>query len=156
MKTLKTITSLFILLISLSATLSAQTTTTWLGGTPGRTTDWNCAANWKENTVPDENSQVIIPADRLYYPVIKAEVDPIDALLVQSGAEITLTNTANLTILGETGRMEGMILLGNIENEGTLDLRFDTGAGTVTMSRIKGSGVINGNNEGPLASLRME
>ena len=88
--------------------------------------------------------------------MLKTEVDPIDALLVQSGAEITLTHSANLTILGGTGRMDGMILYGNIDNEGTLDLRFDTGNGNVTMSRIKGSGMISGSNDGPLASLRME
>ena len=156
MKTVKIIIPIVILLVSISSSLSAQTTSTWIGGTPGRATDWNCANNWKENNVPDENSQVIIPADRLYYPVLREEVDPIDALMVQSGAEITLTHSANLTILGSTGRMDGMMLFGNIENEGTLDLRFDTGNGTVTMSRIKGSGMVNGNDDGPLASLRME
>jgi len=156
MKTVKIIIPIVILLVSISSSLSAQTTSTWIGGTPGRATDWNCANNWKENSVPDENSQVIIPADRLYYPVLREEVDPIDALMVQSGAEITLTHSANLTILGSTGRMDGMMLFGNIENEGTLDLRFDTGNGTVTMSRIKGSGMVNGNDDGPLASLRME
>ena len=156
MKTLKTITSIFTLLITLTSALSAQTTATWIGGTPGRATDWNCSSNWKENRIPDENSQVIIPTDRLYYPVLREEVDPIDALMVQSGAEITLTHSANLTILGSTGRMDGMILFGSIENEGTLDLRFDTENGTVTMSRIKGSGMVNGSNDGPLASLRMQ
>jgi len=156
MKTVKIIISIVTLLVSISSSLSAQTTATWIGGTPGRTTDWNCANNWKENRVPDENSQVVIPADRYYYPVLVADVDPIDALLVQSGAEITLTHSANLTILGSSGRMDGMMLFGNIENEGTLDLRFDTGNGTVTMSRIKGSGMVNGNDDGPLASLRME
>lgn len=156
MKTVKTLTAIIMLMISLTAALSAQTTSTWMGGTPGRPTDWNCANNWKENRIPDENSQVIIPADRQYYPVLKTEVDPIDALLVQSGAEITLTHSANLTILGGTGRMDGMVLFGSIENDGTLDLRFNTENGTVTMSRIKGSGMVNGSNDGPLASLRME
>ena len=156
MKTVKTLAAIIMLMISLTTALSAQTTSTWIGGTPGRATDWNCANNWKENSVPDENSQVIIPADRYYYPVLVTDVDPIDALLVQSGALVTLTHSANLTILGGTGRMDGMILYGNIDNEGTLDLRFDTGNGNVTMSRIKGSGMISGSNDGPLASLRME
>ena len=67
MKTMILCLSSFFLTLT---TISAQTTATWIGGTPGKPNDWNTPYNWSEGRVPDENAQVIIPSDRQYYPVI--------------------------------------------------------------------------------------
>lgn len=154
MKTSISLFSLITLMICLSGTLSAQTTSTWQGGTPGKTTDWNTASNWKENRVPDAYSLVIIPSDRQFYPVLGEEVEPIDALLLEGGAAMTLDQDGYLTILGESGRMEGMILYGTIQNKGILELRFDQDATTVAMKQIKGNGVVYGADQEQMASLR--
>lgn len=100
--------------------LAAQTTATWIGGTPGRPTEWNCATNWKENNIPDELSQVIIPADRQYYPILQRDAIEIDALLVTGGAKMTIQTNAFLTVLGESGRLNGLMIQGQVINEGRL------------------------------------
>jgi hypothetical protein len=154
MKTVINFCSLALLLICLTGALHAQTTSIWQGGIPGQTTDWNTAANWKENRVPDEYSLVIIPSDRQFYPVLEEEVEPIDALLLEGGAALTLGHDGYLAILGETGRMEGIILYGTIQNKGTLELRFDHGNTAGAMGQIKGNGVVYGSDQEQMASLR--
>lgn len=141
-----------LLMMSLATDLGAQTTATWIGGTPGRSNEWTCASNWKESRTPDEFSLVVIPADKMFYPVIKGEVDAIDALLLESGAVMTLADNASLTILGETGRMGGMILLGTIQNEGIIDLGFETG-NMITIQQIKGNGIVAGITDQQLVSI---
>jgi hypothetical protein len=110
------------LILAINFSLSAQTTATWKGGKAGRTTDWNCHANWSEGYIPDEFTQVIIPTGTHYYPVIADMVTPIDALLVEGGASLTIQSEAKLTVLGETGRLEGIIVFGQIQNNGTLEI----------------------------------
>jgi len=127
------------LIIGLSLSLSAQTTATWQGGKPGRTTEWNCAANWREGRVPDEFSQVIIPTGVIHYPVLKA-VETIDALLVEGGSVLTIKKGASLVILGETGRYDGLTLLGNIWNDGKLERCRQQPWNTAMLERIKGGG----------------
>lgn len=117
---------MIIFFLSLTSLISGQITTTWTGGTPGRSTDWNCPSNWKEGRVPDEFCQVIIPSDRNFYPVINAEVAPIDALLVESGAKITIQRESTLTVLGGTGRMNGATLFGEVINDGVLEFAFQS------------------------------
>ena len=137
---MKTILVIVSLLLSLQSALDAQTTATWMGGTPGRTQDWNCPTNWKEGRVPDEFSQVIIPADRHTYPVIRTAVDDIDALRVDGGSQLTLASEGLLNILGESGRLNGMSIFGLIQNNGLL--RYESmGNATVLISGdISGNG----------------
>ncbi len=118
------ISNIAYLLLSLISGLAAQTNSTWIGGTPGRSTEWNCPTNWKENHVPDEFSQVVIPADCNFYPLITSWVDPIDALLVEGGAKLSIDKNATLTIIGATGRMNGATFLGQIINHGILELEY--------------------------------
>ena len=130
------------LILGLSISLSAQTTATWQGGKPGRTTDWNCAANWLEGKTPDEFTQVIIPSGADYYPVIKNEVEPIDALLMEGGTALTLQKGASLAILGETGRFGGITILGKIENNGTLEIGEAIGSNLAFLRQVQGSGKV--------------
>ena len=101
---MKKLISAFVLLVALQVSSYSQTTATWMGGTPGKTTDWNCPTNWKEGRIPDDYTQVLIPSDLLYYPVIKSNVPDIDALMVTGGATLTIYQNESLTILGETCR----------------------------------------------------
>lgn len=137
------IATILTLVISLSSSLSAQTTATWVGGKPGRPADWNCAANWSEGKTPDEFAQVIIPAGAQYFPVIQNEVAPIDALLVESGCTLTLQNGAVLTILGETGRFDGISLFGFINNSGLLEIENVPSMSVAFMNQIKGMGSVD-------------
>ena len=122
-KTSLSLAALLMIVFSLHIPVSAQTSATWQGGKPGRPTDWNCPGNWKEGRPPNEFSQVLIPSCLVYYPVLEKEVEPIDALLIEGGASVTLQKGAVLIILCETGRFNGLILLGKINNEGALEIR---------------------------------
>ncbi len=137
MKILITIVSLF---LSLQSSLDAQTTATWMGGTPGRAQDWNCPTNWREGRVPDEFSQVIIPADRYTYPVIRTAVDEIDALRVDGGSQLTLSAGGQLTVLGETGRLNGMSVFGHIQNDGILKYENVGSTSAVISGTFSGQG----------------
>ena len=137
-KVIVSIAATFILAVS----ISAQTTATWQGGKPGRTTDWNCAANWSEGRIPDEFTLAIIPAGVEYYPVIKKEVMSIDALLMEAGTSLTLQNGAFLKVLGETGRFDGLTIFGEIINNGTLQIGAISSTGVAYMQHIQGIGAV--------------
>lgn len=125
-----------------SISMTAQTTATWVGGKPGRPTDWNCAVNWSEGRIPDEFTQVIIPTGVEYYPVIKKEVMSIDALLMEAGTSLTLQNGTFLKVLGETGRFDGLTILGKIINYGTLEIGATSSTGMAYMQHIQGIGAV--------------
>jgi hypothetical protein len=89
-------------LISLSA--QAQKTATWKGGTPGRTTDWNCPTNWEESRVPNEFSDVVIPdvsTSTFSYPVIKQGIVEIASLQCASNARLTTLGDARVIFLDD-------------------------------------------------------
>lgn len=139
---MKTAALFVVLLLGYSLTLSAQTTAVWQGGNPGRTTDWNYAANWSEGRVPDEFTQVIIPSGATYYPVIQFAPTPIDALLMEAGAKLTITDGARLAILGETGIFDGVTILGKIENNGTLEIGEAVSSDVAFLKQLQGSGIV--------------
>lgn len=128
--------------LGLNSSLTAQTTATWQGGKPGRPTDWNCPANWSEGRTPDEFSQVIIPAGADFYPVIKNEVAPIDALLMAGSTSLTLQNRAKLRILGETGRFDSLTIFGTIMNNGALEIGNVNPVDVAFMQQIQGVGSV--------------
>jgi len=131
-----------ILILSFSFSLSAQTSATWKGGKPGRTTDWNCPDNWTQGRVPDEFTQVIIPFGANYYPVIQSAPAPIDALLIEGGASLTIENGAKLTILCETGIFDGITALGKIWNDGTLNIGEPVQQNTAFLKQVNGNGIV--------------
>ncbi|MBC7774713.1 MAG: hypothetical protein H7246_04680 [Phycisphaerae bacterium] len=142
MRKLSFITCTLMLFFSLQISLSAQTTATWQGGKPGKVADWSCAANWKEGRMPDAFSLVLIPSGRAFYPVIRGKVPPIDALLVESGALLTLQKNSSLCILGETGRLGGIILLGEIRNSGRLEFGNLPEWNIAQLQHIQGAGAV--------------
>ncbi len=138
------IAATLILIFSTSAFLNAQTTATWKGGKPGRTTDWSCAENWKEGRIPNEFDQVIIPARAAFYPILNNTVEVVDALIVEGGATLTLHSNTTLTVLGDTGRFGGLTVLGIIRNDGILEVVDAPERNVAQLQQVVGSGrVVN-------------
>ena len=107
-------------------TASAQIKTEWIGGTPGKETSWNEPRNWSTNHVPDEFSCVVIKSKNNGHnaqPVLKEEVQVI-SIEVQTGAQLTITETGHLAIdVTETFSKGMMVFGGRIENSGEISLR---------------------------------
>ncbi len=90
-----------ILCFGFQVSLNAQKIATWKGGTPGRTTDWECATNWKEGRVPNEFSSVVIPdvsTTTFVYPVISKGIVEIASLECAPVAKLTLKHNAQIVI----------------------------------------------------------
>ena len=86
------------ILVSQTA-LFAQKTATWKGGTPGKPTDWSCAANWKEGRVPNEFSQVIIPdvsSSSHSNPTLTGGEVEIWSIVIHTGASLRIGKNARL------------------------------------------------------------
>jgi hypothetical protein len=139
---MKASTISIVLALVFSFSLSAQTTATWQGGKPGRTNDWNCSANWSNGRIPDEFTQVIIPSSVKYFPVIQSAPGPIDALLLEDGTLLTIQDGAKLTILCETGIFDGVIVLGQIRNNGTININKDAAIDLAFLQQVKGNGIV--------------
>ena len=93
------------LLIAILTTtiITAQNTVTWVGGTPGKTTNWEEAKNWSNQRVPDEFSNVTIPdvsSTTFASPVIKSGRVELNALLLESNAQLTVQKEAKLVVYG--------------------------------------------------------
>lgn len=141
-KAMSKITFSIIITLLFSFSLSAQISATWQGGKPGRSTDWDCPSNWREGRVPDEFTQVIIPAGRQFYPEIKCASMPIDALLMESGSTLDIFEGASLLVLGATGRFDCAIVLGQIRNNGTLDIGEAVNVSTAFLKQVQGNGIL--------------
>ncbi|MCW5922427.1 MAG: hypothetical protein KIS77_08790 [Saprospiraceae bacterium] len=117
--TLAVITVAFALIFSIQGT-QAQIKNVWVGGKPGRPIDWNVAANWSLQRVPNEFHDVVIPntsTTTASYPVIDEEVK-IHTLRVESGAKLFILPTGKLN-LQATGMNAKEVLAnrGAIENQ---------------------------------------
>ena len=101
--------SLALVVVLFATSLSAQNENVWRGGKPGRVADWNIAANWSKNRVPNEFDQVVIrsaESGSTTRPFISGEV-VIGSLYMESGAEIVLRDHAMLVVLRIRGCEEG-------------------------------------------------
>ena len=119
----------FLLAAGLSANAQIQTrpldpnnhtVNTWKGGKPGREADWNIAANWSLHRVPDWTQDVYIPdmsATARPYPILQQHAD-VHSLQLQSGAEVTITETGSLQL--PEGLLEDAMVI-----HGYLDTRFE-------------------------------
>ncbi len=99
--------ALLIVLFGFQTSLSAQKTATWKGGTPGRSTDWNCPTNWKEGRVPDEFSAVIIPdvsTSTFSYPMIQEGTVEIFSLECATNAKLNTYGNARVVVLNAAGK----------------------------------------------------
>lgn len=119
MKNVIQIACLFIVVfLALNETAHAQIQNTWVGGMPGRPIDWNVAANWSLQRVPNEFHDVVIPntgTTTASYPVIDETVD-IHSLRIESGAKLVILETGKLN-LHATGKKMSDVLANNGEIE---------------------------------------
>ena len=76
-------------------TASANYPNSWTGNV---STDWNNAANWSNNTIPDATTDVIIYCGRVNYPRLNATTT-IRSLSLKPGATYTVGAGASLIIL---------------------------------------------------------
>lgn len=110
--------------VLLFASFTAVAQNTWIGGFPGRETDWNFAANWSMNRIPDEWDNVWIPnttTTTFVYPVITTNVGTVASITFGYNACLTLAQNGAIYIDNEDEgnniaiRKEG-ILPNNIAN----------------------------------------
>lgn len=93
----------------------------WVGGTPGKPSDWMEPRNWNLNRVPDEGSSVRIPQlNQPFYPEIKENVPPVAHLLVDGGAELHIMKNGLLQIDGQDTYDAGILLIGKIYVHGLI------------------------------------
>jgi hypothetical protein len=110
--------TLFVLLFACCTALSAQKTATWKGGTPGRSTDWNCPTNWKEGRVPDEFSNVVVPdvsTSTFACPVIERGEVEVLSLACAPTSRVTVRSKARL-IVAEASEMQDHHLMAASDN----------------------------------------
>ena len=105
----------------------------WVGGSPGKETDWNTSKNWSNNRIPDWSDYVIIPdvsSQSGYFPIIDQAVESIPHLEIQANSQLTILPEGKLTINGSTFFNVGILLVGDLMAEGELVI-FDTALATI-------------------------
>ncbi|MEZ5103910.1 MAG: T9SS type A sorting domain-containing protein [Draconibacterium sp.] len=81
-------------------TYDLKTVATWTGDTNG---EWHTASNWSDNTVPDANTNVIIPAGLTNYPTLTEAAECFNLTIESSAAGTgSLIGQSNLTVNGTT------------------------------------------------------
>ena len=93
----------------------------WIGGAPGQETSWMEAHNWSTGAVPDMQDEVLIPyLWHGYYPEVSSVAPTIGRLEVEDGAFLMIARSGVLIIDGSYKNGSGLMLAGNIHNEGAL------------------------------------
>lgn len=83
--------------------LVAQNTVTWVGGTPGKETNWDEPKNWNIHKVPNEFSDVIIPdvsTSTFASPVIRKGLVELNSIQLASSTKLTISKSAQLVVYG--------------------------------------------------------
>ena len=121
---MKTIIKSFLILLNLCLFISMTfAQSVWVGGSPGKETDWNTSKNWSDNRIPDWSDYVVIPdvsTQSGYFPVITKPVEPIPHLEVQANSKLTILPEGKLTVDGSNFYNVGILLVGDILAEGEL------------------------------------
>ena len=85
---------------------------TWKGGLSSFEKNWQKSENWIPRGVPHEESDVVIPSGKVYYPLLASNVNA-RSVAIQQGASIDLGVFQILTTSAKTAK---------ISNSGTLSL----------------------------------
>jgi hypothetical protein len=72
----------------------------WVGGENGAESDWNSAGNWDDGRVPSGTTNVIIPENSQYFPVISGTQSCQD-LEISDGTTVTVNSGATFSIDGD-------------------------------------------------------
>ncbi|MCF8246116.1 MAG: hypothetical protein K9J37_15645 [Saprospiraceae bacterium] len=82
--------------------VKAQKINFWKGGAPGQESNWNCPKNWSEHQIPDAFQNVIVPdvsSGSGVYPTIDVSGLEVNALVLESGATLTITKKGALEVI---------------------------------------------------------
>lgn len=126
------IASLFCILFFAANELNAQVQNKWVGGTPGRSTDWDAASNWSLQRVPNEFSDVVIPntsTTTFSYPAIDKAVE-INSLRIESGAKLVIAETGKLQLNLVGASSDALANAGEIENRSQNLIAFQGSSST--------------------------
>jgi hypothetical protein len=99
-----------------SATLTVNSTNTWVGGT---SSSWNTTANWSCGILPTASTNVTIPSGTTYSPQVNITTATCNNLTINSGATLSFSGTTNV-----------LDVKGTITNNGT----FTASSGTLKLS----------------------
>ncbi|MBN2656785.1 MAG: hypothetical protein JXR86_06975, partial [Spirochaetales bacterium] len=91
---------------------------TWLG-TGAAPNNWNATDNWNQGTVPDGGGEIVVIPAVTNFPILDNFSPTIASLTIDSGAELTVSDTYSLTISSA------------FDNQGTL---FKEGSGSVSLT----------------------
>lgn len=120
----------FLLALAGSGALIAQTENIWQGGFPGRETDWEMAANWSQNRIPNEFDIAVIPDCSTrggFYPVVWIEEPVIKGLRLLSGASLHIVEGAILVVDSDDDEDPGVLLQGDLRIEGRFIILHQAG-----------------------------
>jgi hypothetical protein len=131
--------------VTITGTCGALTSTTvnlvvapsnsWIGVV---NTDWNNAGNWCGN-VPTSTSDVVIPANTPFAPVVSSTAD-VHNLTINTGATLTIVQSGFLNLYGDYSN-NGTLAAANgyIAFKGTTNQNIGTlSAGTIVLNGIGG------------------
>lgn len=79
----------------------------WVGGTVGAETNWNTANNWDDGRVPSEGTNVIIPENADYFPVISTSTT-CQNMQIKDDATVTVQPGAVLNVSGSLTVGQGL------------------------------------------------
>ena len=124
---------------------SLYTPLTWKGGTVPTPADWSKDENWIPRGLPVEETDVLIPSGKTYYPVLTTDVNA-KTVTIQAGASVDLeafqiltasskkakiSNGGTLSLSG-TNAQRAWFEAGNVEHKITLEngsiVAYHTGA----------------------------
>jgi len=104
--------------------LSAQITNTWIGGSAGNESNWECYKNWSQGEVPDWSSDVVIPdveSGSGDYPVIKQGELEVNSLFIHSAASLEIESEASLVVFFHEFNDGGILNQGQLIVDGMLE-----------------------------------
>lgn len=141
---MKTASTIFFLMTA--TLLTAQVQVSWIGGTYGQETNWDCPSNWSTGSVPDEDSHVVIAflnSGHHAQPVIEDEAY-IASLEIRSMGNLTVEKGALLMIDGSDNYSTGIALYGgSVNNKGSIHLiALDQEMSSDVLASVDGEGKI--------------
>lgn len=111
-------------------TWSANPSVTFLKWTGNENSDWGNADNWDENMIPTANTNVIIPSGLPEYPIIDGISGVCNFLTMESGAQLTVQQGADLQVNGPLLHRDGrygipsLIEYGNMSVTGFIEAQM--------------------------------
>ena len=112
---------MLVALVFAICSLSVTGQSIWIGGTPGRETDWMEARNWLDKKIPGSDDYVLIAhIGQEVYPVIRSVLPEIAGLEIEGGARLEVLPEGVMTVVPERQGGTGLSLIGTVTNQGVI------------------------------------